>query len=169
MRNAVPVLSVIAALLALWYAAVPLMNVQETLTAAERAGAVLDPPSALERREVGALPLALRNLGQLGQSWSMDRPRLPAPHQVAAELWASTWDEEVNGRRGIVQSGSFSNRSLVYHAGITLGATVVGLPDRRGARRPSRRRHRPFPGDGYERDALGDRQPDDPDRRARRR
>jgi NitT/TauT family transport system permease protein len=46
---------------------------------------------------------------------------------VAAELWQSTVGEEVFGRRGFVQTGEFSNRSLVYHAGITLGATLVGF------------------------------------------
>lgn len=127
MRSIWPVLTMVAALFAIWYAAVPLMNVRETLTAAERAGVEIDPPSAVERRDMGAWSLALRNPGALGQSWSLDRSRLPAPHQVAAELWASTWDEEVNGRRGIVQSGSFSNRSLAYHAGITLGATLAGF------------------------------------------
>ena len=123
----VPVLTVVAALVLLWYLAVPVMNAAETLTRAERAGAEIDPPTAVERRDMGGLALALRNPGQLGEAWSLERPRLPAPHQVAAEIWASTWDEEVNGRRGIVQSGSFSNRSLVYHAGITLGATLAGF------------------------------------------
>jgi NitT/TauT family transport system permease protein len=122
-----PVLTVVAALVALWFAAVVPMNVQETLTQAERAGAEVDPPSAVERRDMGNWALVLRNPGLLGESWNLDRPRLPSPVQVAAELYASTWDEEVNGRRGIVQSGSFSNRSLVYHGGITLGATVVGF------------------------------------------
>ncbi|SHI82596.1 ABC transporter permease [Wenxinia saemankumensis] len=127
MRALGPVLVVLLALLALWYAAVPVMNVQETLTRAERAGAVIEPASAVERRDMASIGLALRNAGQLGEAWSLERPRLPAPHQIAAEIWASTWDEEVNGRRGIVQSGSFSNRSLVYHAGITLTATAAGF------------------------------------------
>ncbi|GGL69447.1 ABC transporter permease [Wenxinia marina] len=127
MRSLVPVLVVVLGLLALWYAAVPVMNAAETLTRAERAGAVIDPPTAVERRDLSGLTLALRNPGLLGESWSLERPRLPAPHQVAAEIWATTWDEEVNGRRGIVQSGSFSNRSLIYHGGITLAATLSGF------------------------------------------
>ncbi len=69
-----------------------------------------------------------------------DRARLPAPHQVAMELWDSTVGEEVWGRRGIVQSCElsagyaafvatcrFSPRSLIYHAGLTLWATVLGF------------------------------------------
>ena len=122
-----PVLTVLLAILALWYVAVVPMNAQEVLTQAEREGAVIDPPSAAERRDMSRIALVLRNPGALGASWSQERARLPAPHQVAAEIWASTWEEEVNGRRGIVQSGSLSNRSLVYHGGVTLGATVLGF------------------------------------------
>ena len=127
MRSVLPVLTIVLAILALWYVAVVPMNVKEVLTQAERAGAVIDPPSAAERRDASRLGLVLRNTEHLGESWSMERARLPAPHQVAQELWASTWEEEVNGRRGIVRSGSFSNRSLVYHGGVTLGATVLGF------------------------------------------
>lgn len=127
MRTAGPVLVVIAAILALWYAAVVPMNVKEVLTQAERAGAVVAPPSAIERRDAGRWGLVLANLAHLGPSWSMERARLPAPHQVVQELWQSTWVEETTGRRGIVRSGSFSNRGLIYHGGVTLGATVLGF------------------------------------------
>ena len=122
-----PILTVIAALIALWYAAVIPMNVKEVLTNAERAGDVIDPPSAAERRDMGNIALVLRNPSALGESWSLDRPRLPAPHQVLEELWESTVVEEATGRRGIVRSGTFSNRGLVYHGGITLLATVMGF------------------------------------------
>ena len=126
-RAVLPVLTVLATLLAIWYVAVVPMNVKEVLTQAEREGAVVVPPSAAERRDAGRWSLVFANPHLLGASWSMDRSRLPAPHQVARELWASTWVEETTGRRGIVQSGSFSNRSLVYHGGVTLGATVLGF------------------------------------------
>lgn len=125
--SVVPVLTVVLTILAIWYVAVVPMNVREVLTQAERAGVVVEPAAAVERRDAGRLGLVVNNLGHLGESWSMERARLPAPHQIAVELWASTWDEEVNGRRGIVQSGSFSKRSLIYHGGITLGATVFGF------------------------------------------
>ena len=122
-----PVLTVILAILAVWYIAVVPMNIKEVLTQSEREGAEVVPPSAAERRDAGRWALVFDNLDLIGPSWSMERARLPAPHQVAQELWVSTWDEEVNGRRGIVRSGSFSNRSLIYHGGVTLGATVVGF------------------------------------------
>ena len=128
MRGAIfPILTVVAVIVAVWYAACVPMNIKEVLTQAEREGAEIVPPSARERRDAGHLGLVLNNLAHIGPSWSQERARLPAPHQVAAELWDSTWDEEVNGRRGIVRSGTLSNRSLIYHGGVTLGATVLGF------------------------------------------
>ena len=122
-----PVVAVVAALFALWYLACAPMNIREVLTEAERAGAQVSPPDARARSEIGRIALVLDNLDHLGGSWSISRARLPSPHQVAKELWASTWVEEVEGKRGIVQSGSFSKRSLIYHGGITLGATAAGF------------------------------------------
>lgn len=122
-----PVLGVVLALLAIWYVAVVPMNVKEVLTQAERADVQVSPPSAVERRDMSNWALVFRNTHALGESWSLDRPKLPAPHQVLVELYDSTIDEELNGRRGIVRSGSLSNRSLIYHALVTLNATLVGF------------------------------------------
>lgn len=122
-----PLLATVLALFAIWYAAVVPMNVKETLTQAQRGGAVIVPEAAAERRDMGALRLVLQNTHALGESWSLDRPRLPAPHQVVVELYESTIDEELNGRRGILRSGTLSNRGLVHHAWITLQATFVGF------------------------------------------
>ncbi|NAZ37691.1 ABC transporter permease [Rubellimicrobium sp. CFH 75288] len=128
MRAVLPVLSVVLALMAVWYLAAIPMNAREALTAAERAGAEIRGGSAAERAGRSALVLAALNPGPaVAGAWTQERPRLPAPHQVLAEFWASTVGEEVWGRRGLVQSGSFSNRSLIYHAGITLGATLGGF------------------------------------------
>ncbi len=127
MKRLLPVLTVVIALLAVWYVACIPMNVKEVLTTAERAGVTIDPPSAAERRDMSHLSLVLRNTDALRGSWSQDRARLPSPHQITAELWKSTWEEEVNGRRGIVRSGSLSKRSLIYHGWITLSATFVGF------------------------------------------
>ena len=127
MRSLGPVVVVVLALVAAWYLACVPLNVREVLTQAERADAVIDPPSAQERRDMRALSLIARNVDHLGASWSMDRAKLPAPHQVLAEIWETTWVEETQGRRGFVRSGSFSNRGLIHHAGVTLGATVLGF------------------------------------------
>lgn len=122
-----PVLTVVLAILAIWYIACVPMNVREVLTEAERGGAVLTPDSAQARIGANTWALIWQNRAHLGNSWGSGRPRLPAPHQVMTELYASTIGEEVFSRRGVVQSGEFSNRSLVYHTGVTLGATVVGF------------------------------------------
>jgi NitT/TauT family transport system permease protein len=47
---------------------------------------------------------------------AQERPVLPAPHQVVAELW-----------KGVAGQAVTSKRSLVYHAWITLSATLLGF------------------------------------------
>jgi NitT/TauT family transport system permease protein len=49
-------------------------------------------------------------------TWSMQRPVLPAPHQIVAEFWKTTFDVAPS-----------SKRSLVYHAWITASATMLGF------------------------------------------
>ncbi len=109
MRNVIPVLTVVAALIALWYIAVVPMNAQWALDQARRAG-----------QELGFAALVTETMAQA-------RPRLPAPHQVAIELWNSTVVEEMTGRRGWWNTGSLSNRSLIYHGWVTLSATLLGF------------------------------------------
>ncbi|EPX83090.1 ABC-type nitrate/sulfonate/bicarbonate transport system, permease component [Rubellimicrobium thermophilum DSM 16684] len=116
-EKVLPVLTVVLGILALWYLAAIPMNVREALTAAERAGAVVEGGSATERQQLPALRLVLLNPAlALEGAWTQDRPRLPAPHQVAAELWSSVAGQPPG-----------SNRSLLRHAGITLGATLAGF------------------------------------------
>ena len=115
MSRTLPVLTVVAALLALWYLAVIPMNAQWERDQAARAGADLP-------------------FGQLvARTMNQDRPVLPAPHQVVAELWNSTVIEELTGRRGWWNSGSLSNRSLIYHGWVTLTATMLGFAIGTGA------------------------------------
>lgn len=127
MSRAGPVIIFVAALFALWYAAAVPMNIREALTAAEREGVAVQPDTAVERRDANALGLVLANPDQIPDAWAQDRPRLPAPHQVAGELWQSVVMEEVEGRRGLLRSGSLSNRGLLLHAWITLSATALGF------------------------------------------
>lgn len=127
MNRILPILTVIAAIIGFWYVACVPMNIQEVLTAAERDGAIISPEGAANRRGLSRIGLVVQNTEHLGDSWNVNRARLPSPHQIATELWASTWQEEVYGRRGIVQSGTLSNRSLVHHGGVTLTATFVGF------------------------------------------
>lgn len=109
MRNLMPVLTVVTALIVLWYAAVIPMNAQWTQDQARRAGQEVSFPELV------------------ADTMSQQRPRLPAPHQVAQELWNSTVVEEMTGRRGWWNTGSLSNRSLIYHGWVTLSATLLGF------------------------------------------
>lgn len=127
MSRAGPLLAIIIGLFAFWYVAAVPMNIREALTAAERTGTVVVPSTAIERRDAGAIGLVLANPAQIPATWEQERPRLPAPHQVAGELWQSTVMEEIEGRRGLVRSGSLSNRGLLLHAWITLSATALGF------------------------------------------
>ena len=113
---ALPVLAVVAGLIALWYLACIPMNAAQSALDAERAGAELST-TASERRTMSGWAVAARHPGAaIDGAFSQERPRLPAPHQVAAELWD-----------GIFGQGITSKRSLVFHAGITLGPTLLGF------------------------------------------
>jgi NitT/TauT family transport system permease protein len=120
MRNALPILTVLAAILAIWYVAVAPMNIRVALDQAQRGGAELVPATALERQEVSIWALMLNNPAQIGTTYAMERPRLPTPGQVAVELWNTTADMALNGR-------AMSKRSLIYHAWITLQSTLWGF------------------------------------------
>jgi NitT/TauT family transport system permease protein len=49
-------------------------------------------------------------------AWALDRPVLPAPHAVVAELWRATVETRVT-----------SPRSLVFHGWVTLSSTLLGF------------------------------------------
>lgn len=94
----VPLLTIVAALIVVWYLAAIVMNAPLARMAAENAGRTL---SAVELTEA---------------TWSLDRPVLPAPHQIVREMWAT-----------IALVDPTSRRSLVYHAWVTLSATLLGF------------------------------------------
>lgn len=96
--HALPVATVLVALLFVWYAAAIGMN---SAGAIER---VLAP-----KGEWGAMDL-------IDSTWNMQRPILPAPHQIAADLWSSLVDFPLD-----------SPRNLLYHAGVTAGAALTGF------------------------------------------
>lgn len=115
-RTLFPVAVVVAVIVAFWYAACVPMNIHTAATQAERSGIVIDPEGAAERRDMGAIALALRNTGIWGDTWAQDKPRLPAPHQVVTELWETTVEKKVT-----------SKRSLIFHGWVTLSATLLGF------------------------------------------
>ena len=98
MRNIFPILTVVVALLALWYIAVVPMNAARAVEQAARSDVTLGTADLIRA------------------TMDMERPRLPSPHQVFAELWDSTVEKKVT-----------SKRSLVFHGWITLGATLWGF------------------------------------------
>ncbi|MDD9911148.1 MAG: ABC transporter permease [Ahrensia sp.] len=97
-----PILAVVTAIVAIWYAAAVWLNAPQEYDRAQRAGATI----------------AFSQLVQ--NTMTQERPVLPAPHQVAAEIWKTTGAMVQRGR-------PFSKRSLIYHAWITLSATLLGF------------------------------------------
>ena len=94
-----PLLTVLAALFIVWYVAAALMN------------------STLQRDMfANAGDKTYTTVELITSSLNMERPKLPAPHQIAAELY-----------KLIVVTDPTSKRSLVYHAGISLEETLIGF------------------------------------------
>ncbi|MEL0436526.1 ABC transporter permease [Phycobacter sp. K97] len=116
MKNILAVLTVVGAIIAFWYAACVPMNIKGVLDQAERAGATVTPATAKERRDMGTFGLVATNSFAIADTWAQDRPRLPAPHQVAIELWETTVMKKIT-----------SKRSLIYHGQVTLSATLLGF------------------------------------------
>lgn len=98
MNRVIPVLTVLAALVAIWYVAAVGLNAQWANDQARRAG----------------IELSFAEL--VADTWSQDKPKLPAPHQVAVEIWDTTVEKRIT-----------SKRSLIYHSWITMSATVLGF------------------------------------------
>ncbi|MQQ10040.1 ABC transporter permease subunit [Epibacterium sp. SM1979] len=116
MKTFLSVLTVVAGIIGIWYLACVPMNIKGVLDAAERAGAVVEPATPKARRDLGAMGLVVNNSFAIADVWSVDRPRLPAPHQVAIELWETTVEKKIT-----------SKRSLIYHGQVTLSATLLGF------------------------------------------
>ncbi|HIC67748.1 MAG: ABC transporter permease [Paracoccus sp. (in: a-proteobacteria)] len=93
-----PVLAVLLAIVAIWYAGAVGLNAQWVRDQAARSETVLSTGEFVVR------------------TLSLDRPVLPAPHQVAAGLWD-----------GIAGQKITSKRSLVWHGWVTLSATLAGF------------------------------------------
>nr|WP_321508920.1 ABC transporter permease [uncultured Celeribacter sp.] len=98
MRNIFPILTVVAAILVIWYGAAIKMNSQWAYDQAARADVELSFSDMVKDTMV------------------QERPKLPAPHQVVAELWNTTVEKKIT-----------SKRSLVFHGWITLSATLLGF------------------------------------------
>lgn len=97
-RSVVPVLSVVGFLLVMWYAAAVWLNAPWAYDKATRSGEVLTASTLV------------------ADTWSQEKPKLPAPHQVGKEIWKTTVEKKIT-----------SKRSLIYHSWVTLSATLLGF------------------------------------------
>ncbi len=93
-----PVFTILSVLILLWYAGAVALNASQVI----------------DRNFAGRSDWTFVELAQ--KTWSMERPVLPAPHQIAGEFIATTFTLKPT-----------SKRSLLYHAGVTASATLVGF------------------------------------------
>ena len=119
-RRVLPVLTVLAAIVGIWFAAVAPMNIKGALDIAERAGEAVVPEGSAARRGMSVWTLMAQNSAHIGVGYALERPRLPTPQQVGQELWKTTGAMVQRGR-------AFSKRSLIYHGWITLQSTLWGF------------------------------------------
>ncbi|MBX4888133.1 ABC transporter permease [Rhizobium bangladeshense] len=94
----VPVLTILLALVAIWYVAAILMNAPFQRDMDSRAGVT---PTTMEF---------------IGKTLAQPKPILPAPHQVAENVYENTFLRSLS-----------SSRSLVYHSWVTLSSTLLGF------------------------------------------
>lgn len=94
----VPVLTILAALVVIWYIAAVFMNAPFQRDMDQRNNIT---PTTSEF---------------ISATLSQPKPILPAPHQVAQNVFENTFLRKLS-----------SNRSLVYHAGVTLSSTALGF------------------------------------------
>lgn len=93
-----PVLTVVGFIFVLWYAAAIWLNA----------------PWAYDKAGRNGVELSASEL--IADTWSQKKPKLPAPHQVGAEIWKTTVEKKIT-----------SKRSLIYHSWVTLSATLLGF------------------------------------------
>lgn len=98
MKAAGPILTVVAVIIALWYAGAVWLNAQWVYDQAARAETQV-------------------SFGQMAyETMNLERPVLPTPHQVFWELGRSTFGMAVT-----------SKKSLIYHGWVTISATLLGF------------------------------------------
>lgn len=97
-RKVGPVTTVVLAIFAFWYFMAVVLNSTWAYDKAERADV-----------ELGFSEM-------VADTWTQAKPKLPAPHQVAVEIWNTTAMKKIT-----------SKRSLVFHGWITLSSTLLGF------------------------------------------
>jgi NitT/TauT family transport system permease protein len=94
----IPVGTMLIAIIIGWYIATYRMNAPFQIDQNERSGVTVSTSEFI------------------AQTMSQPKPTMPAPHQVAVNLWKNTFGVKIS-----------SNRSVVYHAGVTLSSTLLGF------------------------------------------
>ena len=97
-QKLLPVPTIVAAIGVIWYGFTVYLNA----------------PWQLDQYEKSATEWSMTDL--VRDTMAHDRPVLPAPHQVVAEIWKTTVKKKVT-----------SKRSLIYHSWITLSSTLLGF------------------------------------------
>ena len=108
MRQAViPILTVVAALVVIWYGAAVALNSAWAYNKAGRA-----------------------NIDLVKDTLSQEKPRLPAPHQVGIEIWKTTVEKKITSKRSLVYHGwiTLSSTLLGFAIGTSMGILLaVGI------------------------------------------
>ncbi|MGF0540288.1 ABC transporter permease [Agrobacterium sp. ES01] len=94
----IPILTILAVIVAVWYIAAIFMNAPIQRDIDKRAGVTSTTWELVEKT-----------------MWQA-KPTLPAPHQVAINVYENTFTRKIT-----------SNRSLVYNGWVTLSSTMVGF------------------------------------------
>ncbi len=97
--STLPVLTLLLAIIGLWYVATVALNAPFQRDIYARAGETDVPFTQL-----------------VADTMMQERPVMPSPQQVAVEIWDTTVNRRIT-----------SNRSLFYHTGITLSSTLTGF------------------------------------------
>ncbi len=98
MRSFFPVLTVVMAIFVIWYGAAVALNA----------------PWAYDKAKRVDVTLSFSEM--VSDTMAQKKPLLPAPHQVAAEIYKTTVLKKIT-----------SKRSLIWHGWITLSATLLGF------------------------------------------
>lgn len=93
-----PVATVLLVLLVVWYAAAVRLNAPQLTDRYEREQVTWSWPELV------------------ADAWAMERPVLPAPHQILVEL-----------DKTVLETAVTSRRSLIYHAWVTLSSAALGF------------------------------------------
>jgi NitT/TauT family transport system permease protein len=99
MKRAIPIVTILIALVVVWYLAAIALNAPWQ-------------NDVYRRGDVTNVPLTQF----IADTWNQEKPVLPTPHQVAEELWNST-----------VMVAPNKPRSLLFHAWVTFSATGLGF------------------------------------------